>query len=158
MTLSDEKGLTFVEIMVAVAILAFLFTAIFGLLETGMTLFAKSDAHLDQVQNMRVAMETLARDLRKAEQVSFNSAAKVLVITFPGGSETYGLGTEAIYGPSGLRGKKLWRATASNPIASYLADFEVIVNANLAEVTLKAITPEDKIILLKNSFTLRNKK
>jgi prepilin-type N-terminal cleavage/methylation domain-containing protein len=152
----DERGLTFVEMMVSITIFSILIISLYGLLESGMSMFQFSDSHLEQMQNMRVAMESIGRDIRKAKSVDFNSTNKELTIRFQTGTEKYGLGNESTYGPSGLNGKKLWITTTSNPLASYLTDFNVTIVNNLVTVKLTATSPKGKLLTLENSFALRN--
>jgi prepilin-type N-terminal cleavage/methylation domain-containing protein len=155
--LLNEQGLTFLEMMVSVTILGMMILALYGIIDSSMAMFRTSDAHLEQIQNMRVAMESLGRDLREATAISFELRKNELTIYLPDNkTEKYGLASESIYGPSGLKGKKLWKTTESNPIASYLTHFEVINSGKLVTVKFKATSPKGRIITLENKFALRN--
>lgn len=150
-----ESGLTFVEMMVSVTIFSLLILALYGLLDGGMAMYQTSDAHLEQMQNMRIAMETLGRDIREAKSIDFKN--NQLTLTLPNNQRLmYGLGDENIYGPSGLKGKKLWKSAPSSPIASYLTSFEVNAADKLVTVKLTASSPKGRVLTLENTFTLRN--
>ena len=151
-----DEGITFLEVMIAVTIFSILITSLYGLFDGGLTMYRTSDAHLEQMQNMRVAMESLGRDLREATSIDFNPSKNELTVYLPGKTEKYGLETDNIYGPSNLKGKKLWKTTASNPLASYLDEFEVVRSGNLVTVTLSAVSPKGRRIALENKFALRN--
>lgn len=155
--LFNEQGLTFLEVMVSVTILGIMVVTLYGLLDGSIVMFQTTDAHLELIQNMRIAMESLGRDIREANEISFELRKNELTIFLPDNKiEKYGLSSENIYGPSGLRGKKLWRTTESNPIASYLTHFEVINSGNLVTVNLIATSPKGRVLTLVNKFALRN--
>ncbi|WP_227765947.1 PulJ/GspJ family protein [Zhaonella formicivorans] len=155
--IQNEKGLTFVELLVTMTIFGLIIISLYGLLDSGLQLFKKYDSRLEQLQHMRVAMETIGRDLRAAQSAAFNQNLKQLTLSVYGKTVKYGLESENIYGPSGLRGKQLWKDTQNQPLASYLDDFTVKIENYFVEVTLAAKSPEGKTLVLKNSFALRNK-
>jgi prepilin-type N-terminal cleavage/methylation domain-containing protein len=152
----DEQGLTFLEIMVSVVIIGLLIVALYGLLDGGMAMYQTSDAHLELLQQMRLAMEAIGRDIRRASSVSFNPNNNELTINLPEGPQKYGLDNEDIYGPSGLKGQQLWVTTKNNPLASYLSDFKATKENKLVTIILKAQTPKGNLLTLQSSFTLRN--
>lgn len=152
-----EEGLTFLEVMISVTIFGLLIAPLYSLLAGGMALYQISDAQLEQLQNMRVAMESLGRDIREANSITFDKKTNRLTIVFSdGNSKQYGLDSESIYSPSGLKGKKLWKGAVWNPLASYLSGFEVTSIGKLVTVKLTATSPKGRILTLENKFVLRN--
>ncbi len=90
--LLNEQGLTFLEMMVSVTILGMMILALYGIIDSSMAMFRTSDAHLEQIQNMRVAMESLGRDLREATAISFELRKNELTIYLPDNkTEKYGV-------------------------------------------------------------------
>lgn len=158
----NKKGFTLVELMISITILSLVIFSLYGLLETGMYSYKRSDAHLEQVQHLRIAMEKIGRDLRAARSVKWEN--NTLKITLESSNDVqYYLGTESIYGPSGLSGSKLSRN--SQPVASYLKEFSaknksgnnVLTSDSAVVINLTAENPEGKTVSLTNTFYLRNK-
>ncbi|MDS1030065.1 hypothetical protein RDV78_06100 [Bacillota bacterium LX-D] len=109
------------------------------------------------MQHLSIAMESVGSDIRKASSISFSSELSKLVLNTKDGVITYRLENENIFGPSGVRGKQLWKNYANDPIASYLNSFNVKVENNFAKVKLTAIKPNGENVVLENMFFLRNK-
>ena len=151
-----EQGITFLETMIALVIIGSLLIGLYGLLESGMAMYQANDAYLELMQQMRFAMLTLGKDIRRANSISFNVIKKELTINFSNGSKKYGLDRKDVYGPSGLSGQQLWGTTKNNPLASYISDFNIIQKDKLVTVILEAKVPKGKILTLQSNFTMRN--
>jgi prepilin-type N-terminal cleavage/methylation domain-containing protein len=62
----NKKGYTLVEFLVSVAILSFVLLAMYGVLQTGNTIYTRDTCLLDMQQQSRNAMDRIVRDVRSS--------------------------------------------------------------------------------------------
>ncbi|HXK08003.1 MAG TPA: prepilin-type N-terminal cleavage/methylation domain-containing protein, partial [Vicinamibacteria bacterium] len=61
-----ERGFTLVELLVAITITLVVSASIYGLLSAGQNAFRREPSLADRQQNIRIAMDSIARDIDNA--------------------------------------------------------------------------------------------
>jgi prepilin-type N-terminal cleavage/methylation domain-containing protein len=80
----QERGFSLVELMIAMTVTLIVSGAIYGLLTSGSTAFRREPELADRQQNIRVAMDLIARDVFNAG-AALPTFAQVFTITDPAG-------------------------------------------------------------------------
>lgn len=107
---NSQAGFTYVELMVALAILGLVIVTVGGLLDLGVQDWHRGETRVEAEQNIRVAMERMSRDLRSARGFTANAGGNSLEMKAPGNIIIrYYLDSQETTGPGGLRGKTLLR-------------------------------------------------
>jgi len=65
-----ENGLTLIELLVTMAIMGFVITAIYSFYLSGLSSWQRSSDHLDHSQNARIAMDKIIKELRYASEAA----------------------------------------------------------------------------------------
>lgn len=65
----NERGFTFVEIIVVVMLILLILIPMYSLLDFGIRSFQKMEQIVDQQQNLRIAMEAITQDLKKSRGI-----------------------------------------------------------------------------------------
>src|SRR5512139_3594729 len=84
MTRRHERGFSLVELMMAMTITLIVSAAIYGLLTSGSNAFRREPEVADRQQNIRVAMDLIARDVFNAG-AALPTFSQVFTITDPPG-------------------------------------------------------------------------
>jgi prepilin-type N-terminal cleavage/methylation domain-containing protein len=100
MTRQHERGFSLVELMMAMTITLVVSAAIYGLLTSGSNAFRREPELADRQQNIRVAMELIARDVFNAG-AGLPTLSQVFTIRDLGGSCTGGLNGCGVTGTLG---------------------------------------------------------
>ena len=75
-----RRGLTLVELLVVILISVVVIAVAFTLYRVTATYYVREDAHIEQMQNLRVALYSIARDVRMAGNSSFVLGADVRTV------------------------------------------------------------------------------
>ena len=157
--MSDKRGVTLIELLIAVAILGLVMVSIGQLLDSGVQDWQRGETKLEAEQNIRIAMEKISKDLRGAQQVLASEATEQkLVIRLPQNVKVeYYLGSLST-GPGGITGKTLKRTFAKysdanlttfipgqgypleSEIAGYLESINFAYDISKADASLVKIT------------------
>jgi prepilin-type N-terminal cleavage/methylation domain-containing protein len=100
MTRQRERGFSLVELMMAMTITLVFSGAVYGLLTSGSNAFRREPELAERQQNIRVAMDLIARDVFNAG-AGLPTLSQVFAITDPGGSCTGGLNGCGVTGTLG---------------------------------------------------------
>jgi prepilin-type N-terminal cleavage/methylation domain-containing protein len=100
MTRPPERGFSLVELMVAMTITLIVSAAIYGLLTSGSNAFRREPELADRQQNIRVAMDLVARDVFNAG-AGLPTFGQVFTITDTGGACAGGLNGCGVMGTLG---------------------------------------------------------
>ena len=67
-----QKGMTLIEVIISIVIAGILFGAIYQIFITGNIIFNKAQIETDLMQNARVAMDWMTKDIRDADHISIS--------------------------------------------------------------------------------------
>jgi prepilin-type N-terminal cleavage/methylation domain-containing protein len=76
--IADKKGLTLVELIIAMSLLAVIITMGFSVYITGVKAFNQNASTVDNQSNVRYAMSYITRQLRKAADVQVNGTCLII--------------------------------------------------------------------------------
>lgn len=148
----NQRAHTLVEMMMVVGILAFLLVGIYGVLQTGNTIYTKDSNLLMMQQQTRNGLDRMVRDLRQASSqtiTTVNSTADQIVFNTPTstGAQYY------------LSGTNLMRKASSTAAASTIASNISLLKFTLSGTLLKIQTQASKTIYTNQviSFPLTEK-
>jgi prepilin-type N-terminal cleavage/methylation domain-containing protein len=97
---SAETGFSLVELMVAITITLVVSGAIYGLLTAGNSAFRREPNIADRQQNVRIAMDLIAKDVAAAG-VGFPLVSQVFTNADPGPTPLNGAGPQGVLGAAG---------------------------------------------------------
>jgi prepilin-type N-terminal cleavage/methylation domain-containing protein len=92
----NERGFSFIELMIAMTVTLIVSGAIYGLLASGGNAFRREPEVADRQQNIRIAMDLIARDVFNAG-AALPTYSQVFTLTDPGGGACSG-GAEGLNG------------------------------------------------------------
>ncbi len=74
MSKSDIKGLTLIEVIITVSIIAIILSGIYGVLGGSLNIWKISSEQMDLQQNARIALNTIEMDLKRADTIQPSSS------------------------------------------------------------------------------------
>lgn len=80
MTVTDERGFTLAELLVALTLLATVLTAVMLLQQQGQSIYMMHAARIEAQQNGRVAVDLITRELRSATAVTALAASNLTFV------------------------------------------------------------------------------
>lgn len=150
--ISNDKGFSYTEILIATMLLALVFSSAFYVYQQGITVSDKGNEEIELQQSLRIALDQISKDLRGTISGEFRSSANNIVVEpFPGYLEKDSFGNlkpklKNVY-PTYL--------TQANFKANESAN--VVMNDDSVTFYVYKIVPEDlvdKIAYKKRAFTL----
>lgn len=136
--LTNKKGISFVEIMVAGAIFAFMMGALCTVLNTSNTSWLRQNAAVITQREVRRALTYLAKDLRSASStLSLTQSASSVTLSFTtptAGTVTYTWGT------SGTTANRIIRqaGATSTIVGNYITAFSITDNTSDIDINVTA--------------------
>ena len=165
--LCREKGLTLVEILVALAILTIVLGTAINLYLQGVFSWQRQDHFLEAQDNLRIAADRLVRELRQAQRLdgASSSSRAIFYLLYPENNNT--LTEQRVY--YYLQGNVLYREWkgVANPVASHITGFSLeyapasepsISKRNLVTITLSGQVKNGKETVLQTKVRLRRVK
>ncbi len=154
-----ENGLTLIELMITLAVLGFIITAIYSFYLTGLKSWNRSIEHIEYQQTTRIAMNKIIKELQYAHKIKFDVENNSYQINEP---------SKIIYFRSNIEGSSTRHSfrlkgsqlhfdrrkdsdnsiLSSNVVALGMTDLEFVINENKTVfVTVKAGNDSKEIIL-----------
>jgi prepilin-type N-terminal cleavage/methylation domain-containing protein len=159
-TFRRQAGLTLIELLIGIAISALIMTAFLMLYNEGQKYFFNQNAHSDAIEDSRVPMARISRDVRSADRVSdatvdadgttYATSAQCLVLEVPSidgtGMPIAGSVDYVIYAVDPTGGRRLWRIVeADETVSSRQSRRQVVADAvsafGLVYVAEDGLTP-----------------
>lgn len=122
--IKNDKGFSLIEVLVAMTLLSIVLLVAYNLLFSGMKSWIYGEDQIDVVQNMRVGMDSMTREIRSANEINENkSNEKEIVFTAP--DTTFSAVKEVRYRYDS-KDKELERKDINNfqPISSRISNIE----------------------------------
>lgn len=146
--LSNEKGFTLVEVLLAAIILVIVLGIAFNFLKAGFDLNRNITEHTDLHHNIRFAMDSIARDLKNATDVTLINSSR---IRFTDGQNNQQVEYR-------LSGNQLIRDenNSNSPVAENIISLTFTKQDNLVGITMIANQNNKQITLRSNVFLKRD--
>ncbi|HHU70188.1 MAG TPA: type II secretion system protein [Thermoanaerobacterales bacterium] len=105
------SGMTLIELIVSIGIMAIILTVIFAFLTAGIKSLILADKQMEVQQNARIAFDWISRDLKIAKDYEIVAEDKIKIIPYEGTVMTYYKSGKQLI---------LERNKGHNPIANYI--------------------------------------
>ncbi len=139
--LRDERGFTVAELLVTIAVMGMVLASIVIFEATGAKLFRMNDTATEAQQNLRMASERMAREIRQGKSGTFSLTPGVydysgLRFDLPGTpTKTVQYRLDATTGEV-IRDETVSSVTTSTPIASGVQSLSFVLSADRSRVTV----------------------
>ena len=84
--LQNRKGLSIVELLITLGLSSIVVTAVFFVYHSGTKAWTRAENQVEVQQNLRVAMNMLSTEIRKADRFRIEPDGQGIVLTFKDGS------------------------------------------------------------------------
>jgi len=95
---TNQKGITLVEIIIAVAISSLVILIVYSMFLTGKEAYQKGEANAEVLQNGRVSLERMTREIRQAQDVVTDLTSPADQIEFHDGHLTFATEEDLVQG------------------------------------------------------------
>ncbi|MDY6826634.1 MAG: prepilin-type N-terminal cleavage/methylation domain-containing protein [Bacillota bacterium] len=151
---TTEKGFTLIEVIVTLALLSMVLTTLYSFYLFGLQSWQRGIDQTEIQQSARIAMDTMIRELQKAEEFSLHNENSEIRFHIPGDSRTMRfrlLNNELVWEsyPSGSIGY------FHNKVALGIEELSFATRGNLIAITLTAGSGEGSV-RLSSSIRPRN--
>jgi hypothetical protein len=153
----NQKGVTLVELIVYVTVLSGLTMGMFNVLSSSLSAAHYSQKRTYEVEQARLAMMTLTKDLRNATAVNYDPTAQTISYTLLGQKYTVGVATGSLlrYGPNSLQPLPQLALTA--PIVQKVSFSQDTTNSQPAPLTIISLTLNDPNYGVSSTTELKTK-
>lgn len=110
-TVKNCSGMTLIELIVSIGIMAMILTVIFASFSAGIKSWALADTQMEVQQNARIAFDWISRDLKIAKDYEIIAEDRIKITPYEGAVMTYYKSGKQLI---------LERSGGHNPIAGYI--------------------------------------
>lgn len=153
---NKEQGFTLIELVVALTLSSLVMTAVSGLLFSGFRSWTFGVEQMDTVQNMRIAMDRITREIRNAVEITVpqnpEEPADRIVMKVSNGSLNGSVTVQYRYDQPGKEIERNFQ-----PVASKIESMTVLFHNYPPEIkiTINGIRKDGKIISIESQATTR---
>jgi prepilin-type N-terminal cleavage/methylation domain-containing protein len=156
-SLSDNSGFTLIELLIVVAIFAIVMGGVFSMYNTHLKNAYKQDENLDVQQNLRLAMDTISRDLKMAGMLVPITATPLFSSTVSFSNYTSSV-TMNVSSPDGVYARiKNAKATGAFANLSTTVDspqaVDAFIGTNKPTDRIRIISPFNNSLTLKAAYS-----
>lgn len=171
----DTRGITLIELVIAISILGLVMVSINQVLDLGLMNWGREDVKSEAKQNIRIATERIKSEAVLAYELDPGSDGDTLILVYkPDTKITYNLGSTSSTSPEQLTGYPLERRYnigEKQVIADYLDEMKFTyyalgsnglqptspANATYLEIYFSAVLPNGEIVENQTGVALRGK-
>lgn len=152
-----DKGFTLIEVIISVALLLIIMTAASQLLFSGLASWQHGEEQIDVVQNMRITLDRMTREIRGASTITeIDASGKFIKMEIPLRDFTGKIPVWYKYDADGQEVERKEENGSFQPISSRIKDMIITYEEPVIYITLIGVRSDGHEIVMNAKVTIRS--
>lgn len=155
--ITGDKGFTFIEVIISVTLLLIIMTVASQLLFSGLTSWQLGENQIDVVQNMRIALDRMTREIRGTSTITeIDVNGKYIEVKIPVKDLSEEISVRYRYDADDQEVERKKENDSFQPIASRIKDMSITYVEPVVGITLIGVRNDGHEIVMKGKVTIRS--